>query len=113
MFIEIPFPIKKEGLHIQPAGKYIRAFYKESAENAAACYQKIFDYAEKHGLTLSGFSYEIIINENVIDRIEDYIVQIEIPCSPSFASTGEAQIIPFSSLTKAIYCVTIYTSRIQ
>lgn len=82
MFIEIPFPIKKEGMHIQPAGKYIRAFYKESAENAAACYQKIFDYAEKHGLTLSGFSYEIIINENVIDRMEDALVQIETPVRP-------------------------------
>ncbi len=42
-------------------------------------YQEIFDYAKKHGLTLHEFSYEKGINENVIDRIEDYIVQIEIP----------------------------------
>ena len=42
-------------------------------------YQGIFDYAKKHGLTLHEFSYEKGINENVIDRIEDYIVQIEIP----------------------------------
>lgn len=29
--------------------------------------------------TLSGYSYEKGINETVIDQIEDYIVQIEIP----------------------------------
>lgn len=80
LFIEIPFPIKKDGLHMQSAGNYIRAFYRESQENAVQCYRKIFDYAEEYGLILSGFSYEIIINENVIDRMEDAIVQVEIPC---------------------------------
>ena len=79
LFIEIPFPIKKKGLHIQPAGRYIRAFYQESPENAVACYQKIFDLASETGSALSGFSYETIINENVIDRTEDAVVQIEIP----------------------------------
>lgn len=79
MFIEIPFPIKKAGLHIQPAGEYVRAFYKESGKNSVVCYQKIFDFAAKHNLTLSGFSYEIIINENVIEKMEDALVQIEIP----------------------------------
>lgn len=37
------------------------------------------EYAGSRGLTLSGYSYEKGINETVIDRIEDYIVQIEIP----------------------------------
>lgn len=79
LFIEIPFPIKKDGLHIQPAGDYVRAFYRDAAESAVPCYRRIFDYAEEHGLVLSGFSYEVIINENVIDRAEDSLVQIEIP----------------------------------
>ncbi len=42
-------------------------------------YLEILSYAEKHGLFLDGFSYEICINESVIDRIEDSIVQIDIP----------------------------------
>lgn len=79
LFIEIPFPIKKAGLHIQPAGEYIRAFYRDSGKNAIQCYQKIFAYIANRGGSLSGFSYEVIINENVIDRAEDAIVQIEIP----------------------------------
>ncbi len=82
LFIEIPFPIKNDGLHIQPAGDYVRAFYRDAAESPVLCYQRIFEYAEKHGLTLSGFSYEVIINENVIDRAEDALVQIEIPVKP-------------------------------
>lgn len=80
LFIEIPFLTQKKGLHIQPKGNYIRAFHKGGWETIPLRYQAIFDYAEKNNLTLSGFSYEKGINETVIDRIEDYIVQIEIPC---------------------------------
>lgn len=100
LFIEIPFlkpdftlpktprhspgqsenmPSRKNGLHIQPAGKYIRAFHKGDWSGIPCRYQAICQYADEHHLTLSGFSYEKGINESVIDRIEDYIVQIEIP----------------------------------
>lgn len=89
MFIEIPFPIKKAGLHTQSGGTYIQAFYQESKENAISCYQKIFDYVAEHNLALSGFSYEVIINENVIDKMEDALVQIEIPIDSSPFTTNE------------------------
>ncbi|MCI8847813.1 MAG: MerR family transcriptional regulator [Oscillibacter sp.] len=79
LFIEIPFPIRKTGLHKQPAGEYVRTFYQGSWEDIRFCYGKLFDYAAKEGLVLSGFSYETIINEAVTDRPEDAIVQIEIP----------------------------------
>lgn len=79
LFIEIPFPIQKTGLHIQPCGNYLRAFYKGDWKKMSAKYKEIFHYVQKHGLKLTGFSYEMIINENVTDRMEDYIVQIEIP----------------------------------
>ncbi len=79
LFIEIPFLSKKSGLHIQPGGTYLRAFHKGVWEKIPDRYEAILDHAEKHGLVLSGYSYEKGINETVIDRIEDYIVQIEIP----------------------------------
>ncbi|MCI8639251.1 MAG: MerR family transcriptional regulator [Coprococcus sp.] len=79
LFIEIPFFDQKDGLHVQPSGRYVRAFHKGDWEQIFSCYQRIFDYAEKHGLTLCGYSYEMGINETVIDRMEDYITQIEIP----------------------------------
>ena len=79
LFIEIPLLPYQEGLHMSPGGKYLRAFHKGDLDKIPKRYEKIFAFAEKHNLTLHGFSYEMGINENMIDRIEDYIVQIEIP----------------------------------
>lgn len=79
LFIEIPNLKQTDGLHIQPKGKYIQAFHKGRWDKIPLRYQDILNYAERQGLTLSGFSYEKGINEAVIDRIEDYIVKIEIP----------------------------------
>lgn len=90
LFIEIPFPIKKSGLHRQPGGSYVRAFYQGPWEDICLCYQKIFRFAQKQGLSLEGFSYETIINETVIDREEDAIVQIEIPVTKREATSHAA-----------------------
>lgn len=72
-------PSHVEGLHVQPRGNYIRAFHKGPWDQLPLRYQAIFNYARKEKLTLTGFSYEKGINETVIDQVEDYIVQIEIP----------------------------------
>lgn len=79
LFIDIPFPIKKKGLHTQHKGKYLRAFHKGSWDGIKLKYKEILEYAKKHDFKLTGFSYETGINENVIDNIEDYVTQIEIP----------------------------------
>ncbi len=79
LFIEIPFLSQKNGLHIQPKGKYLRAFHKGKWDTIHLRYKYILDYAHKNNLKLCGFSYEKGINEIVIDNIEEYIVQIEIP----------------------------------
>ena len=79
LFIEIPFLEHKKGLHIQPGGKYLRAFHKGDWGKIPLRYWEILDYARREGLTLCGYSYEKGINETVIDRVEDYIIQIEIP----------------------------------
>lgn len=79
LFIEIPFLSYHTGLHMAPGGEYLRAFHKGDWSLIPRRYQEILGYAKEHNLTLHGFSYEMGINENVIDRIEDYIVQIEIP----------------------------------
>jgi len=79
LFIEIPSLSQKSGLHIQPKGLYVRAFHKGGWDTIPRRYEEILSYARQKQLTLSGFSYEKGINETVIDRVEDYIVQIEIP----------------------------------
>ena len=82
LFIEIPLPVTTAGLHRQPGGTYLRAFCKGPWDVLPERYREILDFAEERGLVLSGFSYEMGINESVIDRIEDYIVEIEIPVRP-------------------------------
>ena len=79
LFIEIPFLTYQAGLHMPPSGKYLRAFHQGDWDKIPHRYEEILLYAKKHNLTLYEFSYEMGINENMIDRIEDYIVQIEIP----------------------------------
>lgn len=79
LFIEIPLLKQKKGLHLQPKGAYLKAFHKGSWNTLPRRYQEILDYAKENKLKLSGFSYEKGLNEMVIDRIEDYIAQIEIP----------------------------------
>ncbi len=79
LFIEIPFLPYEAGLHVMPGGKYLKAFHKGSWDGIPKRYQEILAYAREQNLTLHGYSYEMGINENVIDRIENYIVQIEIP----------------------------------
>ena len=79
LFIELPFLTYWSTMHTTPGGKYLRAFHKGSWDKIPERYEKIFSYAQRHNLSLHGYSYEMGINENVIDKIEDYIVQIEIP----------------------------------
>ena len=81
--IQIPFLPQQKGLHLQPKGKYLRAFHKGGWDRLPLRYRQILNYAGRQGLVLSGFSYEKGINETVIDRMEDYILQIEIPVSGS------------------------------
>lgn len=79
LYFELPTPTSKRGLHIKPAGKYLRAFCKGSWDKLPDRYKEILAYADKQGFSLTGYSYETGINETVIDNFNDYITQIEIP----------------------------------
>lgn len=79
LYMEVPGPIRKKGLHIQPKGPYLRAFCKGSWEHLPERYLDILSYAREQGFRLSGFAYEKGINEMVIDTLDEYITEIEIP----------------------------------
>lgn len=79
LYIVMPYPVSKKGLHLQPAGTYLRAFCKGRWDRIPDRYKEILSYADRHGLSLHGYAYETGINELVIDNIDDYITQIEIP----------------------------------
>ncbi len=78
LYIQMPDTVEKRGLHIQPKGKYLRAFCKGSWDKLPVRYHEILSYAENRNLKLTGFAYEKGINEMVIDTLDDYITQIEI-----------------------------------
>lgn len=79
LYIEVPNPASKKGLHVQSAGKYLRAFCKGSWDKLPGRYNEILAYAKKQGISLCGYSYETGINESVISDFQEYITQIEIP----------------------------------
>lgn len=79
LYIELPFPTQRKGLHIQPRGKYLRAFYQGDWAGLPSRYMEILAYAKGQGLQFYGFAYEKGINELAIDTLQDYITQIEIP----------------------------------
>ena len=79
LYIEMPFPVSQKGLHLQPAGTYLRAFHKGSWDKLPGRYKEILAFANQQGLSLYGYAYETGINEIVIDNIDDYITKIEIP----------------------------------
>lgn len=79
LYIELPFPTCKRGLHVQPKGRYLRAFCRGTWDKLPRRYEEILSFAEEQGLQFHGFAYEKGINELVIDTPDDYITQIEIP----------------------------------
>ena len=79
LFIEIANPTHTKGLHIQPSGTYLRAFCRGSWDKLPDCYRRILSYAKQNHLVLFGNAYEKGINDIVIDSLDDYITQIDIP----------------------------------
>ena len=79
LFIEIPNVVNRKGLHKQPGGKYLQVFCEGSWDKLPLRYEALLQYAERNHLKLSGFAYEIGINEMVINTMSDYITKIEIP----------------------------------
>lgn len=78
MFMRIPSPLERKGLRIQPAGRYLTAYYRGNWDGLAGKYKELLAYAEEKGLKLCGYAYETGINELVINSIDEYVTQIEI-----------------------------------
>lgn len=65
---------------IKPEGRYIQAFCKGNWDHLPETYEKVLRFAEEQGLKLTGFSYEVGINELVINSIDEYITHILVQC---------------------------------
>ena len=63
---------------IKPKGKYLCGYQKGTWDKLPALYQQMLDYANKNNLQLTGYAYEVGLNDFVISDEADYITKIMI-----------------------------------
>lgn len=63
---------------IKPKGRYLCGYQKGTWDKSPEMYQKILDYSKKHDLKLTGYAYEVGLNDFVISNPDDYITKIMI-----------------------------------
>lgn len=63
---------------IKPKGKYICGYQQGTWDRLPALYAKMLEYAEKKQLTLTGYAYEIGLNEFAISDPDAYITKVMI-----------------------------------
>lgn len=71
-----------ETLHIKPAGKYLCGYQRGTWEKLPGLYRKMLSYASEHHMALTGYAYEMGMNDFVISNKKDYITRIVIQISP-------------------------------
>jgi len=63
---------------IKPKGRYLCGYQKGTWDKLPEMYQKILDYSKKHDLKLTGYAYEVGLNDFMISNPDDYITKIMI-----------------------------------
>ncbi len=63
---------------IKPQGTYLCGYQKGKWEQLPVLYQQMLDYAHKNNLKLTGYAYEVGLNDFVISNEADYITKIMI-----------------------------------
>ena len=63
---------------IKPKGKYLCGYQKGIWDKLPILYQQMLDYATKNNLQLTGYAYEVGLNDFVISDEADYITKIMI-----------------------------------
>lgn len=77
MFGPVTAKNMKSGVMLKPKGTYLCGYLKGSWNNIPKLYKKMINYANTHGLKLTGYAYEKWLNDFVISE-EEYITQIMI-----------------------------------
>lgn len=80
LFTELDKPTSKKGLFLRPKGEYLRSFCKGDWSGLPEIYENMFKYAEENNLKLSGYCYEMGLNEVAISNMDEYVTQIMILC---------------------------------
>ena len=63
---------------VRPNGKYLCGYQQGTWDKAPAMYEKMLTYAHKNNLILTGYAYEIGLNEFAISSQEEYVTKFMI-----------------------------------
>lgn len=78
--IYTPVRKKKKGVHLEklPAGRYLCGYMVGDFYNPMPLYRKMFQFAEKEGIGLVGYAFEIGLNEFTVKDESEYVTKIMI-----------------------------------
>lgn len=71
---------KNNNLFVKPKGRYIRGFSIGDWDKIPDLYDKILLFSSEHHLTLSGYAFEMGINDFATSGLDNYVTQIDIYC---------------------------------
>lgn len=68
----------EKNIIIKPKGTYLTYYHRGKWDTLPYAYNQIIEYAKKNKLKMTGYAYEIGINEFALSREEDYVTKISI-----------------------------------
>lgn len=71
-------PIGEKNMHIKPKGTYLTYYHRGEWDTLPEAYQQIIAYAKENQLKMTGYAYEIGMNEFALSKEEDYVTKIAI-----------------------------------
>lgn len=71
---------KNNNLFVKPKGRYIRGFSIGDWDKIPDLYDKILLFSSEHHLTLTGYAFEMGINDFATSGLDNYVTQIDIYC---------------------------------
>ena len=78
LYTQLESPAEVEGFYRKPPGTYLRGISIGSWERLPGLYSRMLEFAQKHGYRLTGYAYEIGMNEIAVSDMEHYITQVTI-----------------------------------
>lgn len=78
LFTPVKKNSKRRNRMLKPGGTYLCGFVKGDWGHLKELYENMFAYAGTHRLSLTGYAYEIGLNEFAISSMKDYVTQVTI-----------------------------------
>ncbi len=82
LYTPLESPVRVEGVYRKPEGTYLRGICTGSWDRLPGLYSRMLAFAEEHGLRITGYAYEIGMNEIAVSDIEQYVTQVTILTEP-------------------------------